>query len=278
MNPITEQKTVVGIALSLVLPLCLLISAPIMGLLGALSTNELFEALGQSAFKRSLWVSIETSLISLTLVLLLGIPTAWLISSLNENKRAKLIPLIEFPIVMPPAVVGLGLLLCFGPNSFLGAQLNQFGISLPFTKAAVIIAQMIVSAPFFISAAISSFSTINQDVLLVARTLGLNRLDTLRTVVIPMTLPSLISGAAISWARSIGEFGATLLFAGSLEGETLTMPLAIYSTLESDVSVAIALAVTLMGIALLLLITLRALPVAFRETARSYRRRWKQAP
>lgn len=263
------------VALSLALPLCLLIGAPILGLLGALSMDELFEALGRPAFRKSLWVSIETSLASLAVVLLLGTPTAWLISSLNEKKRARIIPFIEFPIVMPPAVVGLGLLLGLGPTSLLGTQLAQFGISLPFTKIAVIIAQVIVSAPFFISAAISAFSTMDKDVLLVARTLGLSRLGVLRAVIIPMTLPSLISGAALSWARSLGEFGATLLFAGSLEGVTLTMPLAIYSMLESDVSVAIALAVALMVIALLLLTALRALPFTIKRLTQFHTRGWR---
>ena len=247
-----------------------------MGLLGALSTDELFEALRQPAFRSSVWVSIETSLISLVIVLFLGTPTAWLISSLNETKRSKITLLVEFPIVMPPAVVGLGLLLGLGPTSLLGAQLMEFGISLPFTKVAVIIAQVIVSAPFFISAAVSAFSTMNQDILLVARTLGLSKLGVLRSVIIPITLPSLLSGAALSWARSIGEFGATLLFAGSLEGVTLTMPLAIYNTLESDVSVAIALAVALMAIALFLLTALRTLPVVIKRVSHVYPFGWKQ--
>ena len=149
----------------------------------------------QPAFRSSVWVSIETSLISLVIVLFLGTPTAWLISSLNETKRSKITLLVEFPIVMPPAVVGLGLL-GLGPTSLLGAQLMEFGISLPFTKVAVIIAQVIVSAPFFISAAVSAFSTMNQDILLVARTLGLSKLGVLRSVIIPITLPSLLSGAA----------------------------------------------------------------------------------
>ena len=161
------------------------------------------------------------------------------------------------PIVLPPAVVGIALLHTFGREGLLGDLLTSGNIQIPFSTTAVIIAQVVVSAPFYIQSSASAFRRVNHDLLLVAQTLGYPPSGVFQKVALPIALPGLVSGAALSWARALGAFGATLFFAGNLTSETQTMPLAIYSALESDVRVAVAIALVLAGVALLLLLGLR---------------------
>ena len=242
------------------LPLFGLVIAPLFGLFGAVTIDQLVSALQHETFQSALWLSLKTSFFSLILIISLGTPAAWIIAGAPPRLRRRLVSLVELPIVMPPAVVGLGLLMCFGPTSLMGHALGSLGRSVPFTPLAVIIAQVVIAAPFYISAAVTGFSSVSDDLILVSRTLGLGRWATFNRVLIPMSLPHLISGAALAWARALGEFGATLLFAGSLKGLTMTMPLAIYSALETEVPVAITLALVLIIMALSLLILLRCTP------------------
>lgn len=256
-----RTKAAPWLTVCIALPLIGLIATPLFGLFGAITPNEFIHAISHETFTSALLLSLKTSLCSLVIILLLGTPTAWLIAGLPTPIRVRLVSLIELPIVMPPAVVGLGLLLCFGNASIMGRVTASLGFTVPFTLLAVVIAQVVIAAPFFVSAAVSAFANVSDDLLLVSRTLGFGRWTTLCKVLIPISLPNLLSGAALAWARALGEFGATLLFAGSLKGVTMTMPLAIYSALETDISVAIALAIALLMMALTLLVALRATPV-----------------
>jgi molybdate transport system permease protein len=154
---------------------------------------------------------------------------------------------------MPPAVVGVALILAFGRQSVVGAWLRDLGVDLPFSTAAVVVAQVVVSAPFFVLPAAEAFRRVDSDLLLVARTLGASPARTFFRVAIPVALPGILAGAALAWARAVGEFGATLLFAGSLPGRTQTMPLAIYRSLETDLSVARALSLLLGASAIVVL-------------------------
>lgn len=242
------------------LPLLGLILAPLLGLFGALTTDQFIQAIEHESFTSALLLSLETSIYSLLIIITLGTPSAWLIAGTSPRLRGRLISLVELPIVMPPAVVGLGLLMCFGPASALGQTTTALGVSIPFTTVAVVIAQVVIATPFFVSAAVAAFMNVSDDLLLVSRTLGFGRWATFCKVLVPISLPNLISGAALAWARALGEFGATLLFAGSLKGVTMTMPLAIYAALETDIPVAVALAIVLILMALALLIALRAIP------------------
>lgn len=264
-----RTKAAPWLAYVIALPLFGLVMAPLFGLFGALTIDQFVSAIEHETFKSALWLSLNTSFYSLLFIIFLGTPTAWIIAGSHPRVRGRLISLVELPIVMPPAVVGLGLLMCFGPTSLIGKAFASMGLSVPFTTVAVIIAQVVIATPFYISAAVAAFSSVNNDLLVVARTLGLGRWATFYRVLIPMSLPHLISGAALAWARALGEFGATLLFAGSLKGITMTMPLAIYSALETEIPVAIALAVVLIALALSLLILLRSTPTLITFLTRS---------
>jgi molybdate transport system permease protein len=158
--------------------------------------------------------------------------------------------------------MGIALLETFGRNGLFGPALVAFGLQIPFTTVAVVLAQVVVSAPFYVQAAASALRRVDTDLLIVARTLGQTQRGAFFRIAVPMALPGLIGGAALAWARALGEFGATLLFAGNLPGTTQTMPLAIYMALESDVRVAVALSLVLAAMSVFLLLALRLAPFA----------------
>jgi len=162
------------------------------------------------------------------------------------------------PVVLPPAVAGVALLLAFGRRGLLGPALDTLGIGVPFTRAAVVLAESFVAAPFYVQAAVAAFRRLDADLILVARTLGASRPRVFFTVAIPISWPALAGGAALSWARALGEFGATLMFAGNLGGRTQTLPLAIYTALESDLRTAQSLSIVLVAVAAALLVAIRA--------------------
>lgn len=203
------------------------------------------------ALRLSLW----TTSISLALVVALGTPLAWTLSRSNGRLVRAVESIVQLPIVVPPAVAGVALLLAFGRYGVFAGIVP----SLPFTTAAVVLAEVFVSAPFFIQAALSAFRRIDDDLLIVARTFGASPLRVWTRIALPLAAPGLVSGAAMSWARSLGEFGATLMFAGNLEGRTQTLPLAVYVALESDLRVAQALSIVLVVVAFSLLLAVRAL-------------------
>jgi molybdate transport system permease protein len=164
----------------------------------------------------------------------------------------------QLPIVIPPAVAGLGLLLAFGQRGFLGRWIAEAtSLSLPFTTTAVVLAEIFVSAPFYVQAATSAFRRIDPELLLAARTLGATPARTFFRVALPLSASAMASGAATSWARAVGEFGATLMFAGNLTGRTQTMSLAVYTAMESDLKAAQALAVVLVAVAFAILAATR---------------------
>ena len=249
----------------------LLIAAPILGLLVlplfalvvASTPSDLAAGLGDPLFAPALWLSARTTLISLLAVIVMGTPLAWWLAA-GSGSRVRLVEvLVDLPVVMPPAVVGIALLQTFGRSGLFGSQLQAFGLQVPFTTLAVVIAQVVVSAPFYVQAAAAAFRRVDRDLLIVGRTLGHSPRGTFIRIAVPLALPGLAGGAALAWARALGEFGATLLFAGNLPGRTQTMPLAIYMALESDVRVAVALSLVLAGVSVLLLLALRAAPSAW---------------
>lgn len=242
------------IARALILPGLLILLIPAAALLAATSPEALLEGWRHPRFAPALILSAWTSAVSLAVVVIAGTPLAWWIARRGPAQRSALEALVDLPIVLPPSVVGLALLLALGRQGPLG------DLGLAFSPAAVICAQVVISAPFFVQAAVSAFRAVDPALLQVARTLGRGPRGAFFAVALPLALPGLIGGAALAWARALGEFGATLLFAGNLPGVTQTMPLAIYAALEADVSVALALAITLAGISAALLIGLRLAP------------------
>jgi molybdate transport system permease protein len=234
-----------GLGALLALSLLVVLVLPMGALVVSSSPAEIWAALGNPLVAPALWLSLRTTLIALGIVLLTGTPLAWFLATSNGGWGRVAETLVKLPVVMPPAVVGVALLLAFGRQSVVGSWLREMGVDLPFSTAAVVVAQVVVAAPFFVLPAAEGFRRIDRDLLLVARTLGASPARTFFRVAIPVALPAILGGAALCWARAVGEFGATLLFAGSLPGRTQTMPLAIYRALESDISVARALSLVL---------------------------------
>ena len=242
-------------------PMLLLLILPLAALLVSSSPSDIFQHLQSPFFLQAFWLSLKTSLVSLLLVIVLGLPLAWLLGTAPPRHTRFLTPIIDLPIVLPPAVLGVALLVAFSPEGFLGATLALVGLHIPFSSVAVVIAQVVVSAPFFIQSASAAFKGVDPDLVLVARTLGRTPWETFWQVTVPLSLPGIMSGATLAWARALGEFGATLIFAGNFPGSTQTLPLAIYMALESDVRIALTLSVLLALIALLLLSCLRLIPL-----------------
>ena len=207
----------------------------------------------------ALFLSLITSLIAITIVIVIGIPVAHIITKSNSRFIKYVDYTIELPIILPPVVVGFAMLMTFGRNGPVGKYLMDFGVSIPFTTIAVILAQIFVAFPFFLRSVRLGLSNINTDFEDIGSSLGLNPLKRFFYINLPLAWKSIINGAALGWARAISEFGATLVFAGNLTGETQTMPLAIISTMESDFELGITLSSILILISTLVLILLARL-------------------
>lgn len=207
----------------------------------------------------ALWLSLKTTAVSIILVVLGGTPLAWRLARSRWRSARWLETLLQLPVVIPPAVGGIALLLAFGRRGLFGGWLEHMGFLPSFSTVAVVMAQIFVSAPFYLHAAVLAFGRLNPDLLAVGRSLGASPPRLFFQVALPLALPALISGAAMSWARALGEFGATLMFAGNMIGKTQTLPLAIYTALETDIRTAQALSLLLVLFAFGLLLALRAL-------------------
>lgn len=231
---------------------------PILALVASTSPSALLQALQHPLVWPAVRVSLLTTGVSFGATLLFGTPLSWLLARSSARWAHITEAMLELPIVLPPAVIGVALLMAYGRRGWLGDLFEQLGWSPTFNLAAVVLAQLLVAAPFFIRSATTAFRQVDGEQLLVARTLGAGPARTFFRIALPLALPGLLNGAALMWARALGEFGATLFFAGNLAGQTQTLPLAIYSAMETDIAVAQAISVLLVAIAILLLATLRA--------------------
>jgi len=238
--------------------LLLLVLLPIAGLLFTSSPAELLRGLRDPLVAPAIRLTITTTLASLVLIVLGGTPLAWLIARGRGRTWRVLETVTQLPVVLPPAVAGVALLLAFGRRGLLGPGLAVLGVGLPFSTAAVVLAQSFVAAPFYVQAAVAAFRRLDPDLVLVARTLSASWPRVFFTVALPLSWPALAGGAALSWARALGEFGATLMFAGNLTGRTQTLPLTIYTALESDLQTAQSLSIILVAVAFALLVAIRA--------------------
>jgi molybdate transport system permease protein len=250
-----------GIALGAILVLVL--TLPLGALLFSASVDDVRAGASSPLFAPALWLSLRTTALSLGMTVLGGTPLAWWLATSNARTARWVELLVDLPIVIPPAVIGVALLQAFGRRGLLGPALGAAGIALPFTEGAVLLAQVVVSAPFFVQAAANAFRKVDLDLMIVARTLGATPMAAFFRVAVPVALPGLVVGASLAWARALGEFGATLLFAGNMAGRTQTMPLAIVTALESDVRVAVVFSLVLAALGGLLLLGLRLLPEAW---------------
>lgn len=219
--------------------------------------TDLVDRLRDPVIVDALRLSLVTSLAATLTVLVLGLPIAYLLATREFAGKRLVEVLIDLPMVLPPTVAGVGLLTAFGRSGLAGGALQALGITLPFTTLAVVVAQAFVAAPFFIAATRAGLSEVDRRFLDVAATLRASPTRAFFRVMLPLALPSLLAGAAMSWARALGEFGATITFAGNMPGVTQTMPLAVYIALQTDVEAAIALSVLLLGVSLAVLFSLR---------------------
>ena len=242
----------------------LLIALPIAAIFTrVLPSGMVLDALRRPVVLEALRLSALTTLLTLLLALLLGTPIAWLLARRTFHGRTLLDSLIELPMVLPPAVAGIGLLMAFGRRGILGPTLASLGITIGFTTFAVVLAQFFVAAPFYVRAARAGFLAVDRELEEAARTMGASEWEIFRHVTVPVALPSFLGGAVMCWARALGEFGATIMFAGSFQGRTQTMPLAIYGALESDLDAALVLSAILTVASFAVLLTLR---LALRRT------------
>jgi molybdate transport system permease protein len=248
-----------GVALLIALFLCL-VALPVLSLVFHLAPLALWGRIREPVVLQALRLSVVTSMIATAAVIALGLPVAYVLATRQFPGKRVLEALVELPIVLPPTVAGVGLLLAFGRAGLAGGALQVLGITLPFTTAAVVMAQLFVGAPFFISAATAGFASVDRRFVDVAATLRAPPFHSFTRVVLPLALPSVLAGAAMSWARALGEFGATITFAGNLPGRTQTMPLAVYTALETDLDAAVALSVLLVILSFTVLIGLRLTP------------------
>lgn len=243
-GPTVNMKT----ALLVVPGLCVVtfLALPLLAIfLKVLPQEKLWETLRQPLVTEALWLSCITSLSSLCLAVLFGTPVAYLLARYRFRGAELVETLLDLPMMLPPTVAGVALLMTLGRRGLLGPWLEASGLQLAFTTAAVVLAQSFVSLPFYIRAAQAGFRSVDPELERVAHTLGVSPLRTFLRVTVPLAFPALLSGGVMAWARALGEFGATIMFAGNLRGRTQTMPLAIYLAMESDLPAALTLSALL---------------------------------
>lgn len=210
-------------------------------------------------FLSAMWVSLRSCLMALAITLLIGTPTAYCMANYHFPGKAFFEELFALPLVLPPAVAGLILLLTFGRNGFLGKALGSLGISFSFSSTAVVITLVFVSLPVYIKGAVEGFRKVEPEVYDAAMSLGCGPIGTFWRVALPVSRGALVSAGVMAWSRALGEFGATMLFAGNIEGVTQTMPLAIYAAMERDMDLAMLLSFILILFSFLVLITVHLL-------------------
>jgi molybdate transport system permease protein len=230
---------------------------PIVAIFARTSPQHLADQLSNPVVTDALVVSFKTSAIAQLLILLLGTPTAYLVATHRFRGRSAVITLVELPLVLPPAVAGVGLLAAFGRFGLLGSTLDAFGVQLPFTQAAVTIAVAYVASPLYLRQAIAAFEGLDPHLTSASRTLGAGPARTFFRVSLPLAGGGLVAGLALSFARGLGEFGATIMFAGSLQRVTQTLPLAIYAEFDQDFDTTLAMSGVLVLISVILLLGLR---------------------
>ncbi len=240
------------------LPLLLFIALPLAALLLRISPATFLTDLKQHQVVQAVGLSIGTSAITTLITLVFGTPVAYLLAQRRRSRLFQLIDtIIDLPTVLPPAVAGVALLMAFGRRGLFGSWLAAAGISIPFTQLAVIMAQTFIAAPLYVKAATIGFAAINAELKQAAALDGASRIEVFRYVSLPLSWMSILTGLVMTWARALGEFGATMIFAGNFPGRTQTMPLAIYVGFEIDLDVALALSFVLVCFSFLTLILVK---------------------
>ncbi len=236
----------------------LVLVVPLAALLLRAPWGEFSSLLGSESLRSALRLSLMTATIATAVCVVVGVPLAWLLARVTFPGRRFVRALVTVPLVLPPVVAGVALLTAFGRQGFVGAPLREaFGVTIPFSTTAVVLAQVFVAMPFLVISVESSFRTADPTLDEEAATAGASLWQTFRRINVPLALPGILSGAVLAWARAIGEFGATITFAGNAPGVTRTMPLEIYTALQTDPEPAIALSIVLLALSVVVLAALR---------------------
>jgi molybdate transport system permease protein len=246
------------LATALAVALCFL-TLPVVAIFLDAGPLDLLASLGEEGALDALRLSLACSASAVGLIVLVGTPAAYLLATRRFRGRAAVVTLVELPLVLPPAVAGVGLLAALGPNGVLGGLIEDAGVRLVLSTAGVVVALTFVAAPFYMRQAQSAFEGLDRTWLEASRTLGATEARTFLRVAIPTAGPGLLSGVALAWGRALGEFGATLMFAGSFRGVTQTAPLAIYERFSTDFTSALALSAVLVAVSAALLLSVKLL-------------------
>jgi len=250
--------TTIGLLLAS-LPMLAFLLVPIVAIISRVRPEDLAANLANPEVGKAIWLSLTTTAASTTLGLLLGTPLAYLLARRRFRGHGLLDTLVDLPMVLPPSVAGIALLLAFGRRGVIGAWLDDAGISIAFTSVAVVLAQTFVAAPFYIKTAVAGFDGVERELEQAAMVDGGGPWQVFTRITLPLCWPVLLGGLVMSWARALGEFGATIIFAGNFPGRTQTMPLAIYLGFELDLSLALTLSVILLVVSYLVLFIVKGL-------------------
>ena len=250
--------TTIGLLLAS-LPMLAFLLVPIVVMISRVRPEDLAANLANPEVGQAIWLSLTTTAASTALGLLLGTPLAYLLARRRFRGHGLLDTLVDLPMVLPPSVAGIALLLAFGRRGVIGAWLDDAGISIAFTSVAVVLAQTFVAAPFYIKTAVAGFDGVERELEQAAMVDGGGPWQVFTRITLPLCWPVLLGGLVMSWARALGEFGATIIFAGNFPGRTQTMPLAIYLGFELDLSLALTLSVILLVVSYVVLFIVKGL-------------------
>jgi molybdate transport system permease protein len=235
------------------------LALPLVALFTQVPLHRVPSLLGDQTVQDALAVTARTNAVANVLILAFGTPTAWFLATRRFRGHALMVTLVELPLVLPPAVAGISLLAAFGVGGLVGPQLQDAGIVLPFSEWAVILAITFVASPFYVRQAIAAFEGVDPTLLGTARTLGAGPARTFARIALPLAASGLAAGWVLAFARGVGEFGATIIFAGNVHGKTQTLTLAVYEELDSDFDVALAIGILLVVLSALVLISYKLL-------------------
>ena len=233
------------------------LTLPIVAIFVDSSPAQLVDALGERGALEALWLSLRTTAMALAIILIVGTPAAYLLATRSFRGKAIVVTLVELPLVLPPAVAGIALLAAVGPSGILGGAVEEAGIELVLTTAGVVVALTFVASPFYVRQAMAAFAAVDRTLLDASRTLGVSEARSFGRVMIPSAMPGLAAGTALALGRALGEFGATLMFAGSFEGITQTVPLAIYDRFSTQFDSALALSAVLVAVSAAILLSVK---------------------
>jgi molybdate transport system permease protein len=242
---------------------------PIVAIFAELSFGELVDGITSEVALDALRVTVETNLIAMLLIVLFGTPTAYLLATRRFRGRSLLVTLVEIPLVLPPAVAGIGLLAAFGRFELLGRGFHAVGVDVAFTKLAVVLAVTYVASPFYVRTAVAAFEAVDPDLVAASRTLGAGPARTFARIALPLASGGLGAGLALAFARGLGEFGATIMFAGSFQGVTQTLSLAVYQAFDIDFDLALAIGALLVLVSAFVLFLAKLIPAWRRSSSRS---------